>query len=221
MDKIAKTRAESSAPKPGRRATRASQSEFRRELIAIAERLFNEEGYENVSIRRITREAGCSPMTFYVYFESKRDVLRSIWDRIAQDAIRWCVAATADITDPLERLRAYCEAHIGFWLAHPDDYLAIFLFPPGKVSPDESYYRVHPESYAGIAMFSELFSACLSDERKPHSDPAAMGEALFGGTIGVVHLLIALPEYPWRRDTLPAAIVKTMIDGAFADGRTV
>jgi AcrR family transcriptional regulator len=200
---------------PKRRASRASQNEFRRELEAIAERLFNEEGYENVSIRRITREAGCSPMTFYIYFESKRDVLRSIWDRIAQDAIESCLRAIETIEDPVARLKGCCAAHIAFWLAHPDDYLAIFLFPPGRVSPDDSYYRVRPESYAGITMFSDLFSACLVDGRTSPHDAATMGEALFGGTIGVVHLLLTLPEYPWRRDTLPDAIVTTMIDGAF------
>lgn len=204
-----------SPKKPTRRSNRTSQSAFREMLTAIAERLFAEEGYANVSIRRITREAGCSPMTFYVYFESKRDVLRSIWDRIASNALTHCSEIIENIDDPVERLRAYCHAHVQYWLDHPNDYLVVFLFPPGKISPDESYYKVHPQSYSGIAKFSELAADGIAAGRSINSDAEIAGEALFACTIGASHLLIALPEYPWDRKRLPTAAVDLMIDGMF------
>ena len=45
--------------------------ERRRELLACAMRLFAEEGYDNVSVRAVTRAAGVAPGLAYHYFDSK------------------------------------------------------------------------------------------------------------------------------------------------------
>lgn len=44
-------------------------------LYSCAIQLFREKGYDQVSVEEIVREAGTAKGTFYIYFESKADVL--------------------------------------------------------------------------------------------------------------------------------------------------
>jgi len=58
---------------------------MRQEIANIATRLFQEEGYAKISIRRIASEIGCSPMTLYKYYPAKIDILRTLWADIFND----------------------------------------------------------------------------------------------------------------------------------------
>jgi AcrR family transcriptional regulator len=66
----------------------------RRELIEIAEKLFLERGYENVTVSDIVRTAGVAQGTFYYYFESKEAMLSAITDKTVDFLIKrvWDIA---------------------------------------------------------------------------------------------------------------------------------
>ena len=49
----------------------AEASEMRRHIADCAMRLFQEDGYDAVSMRRLAGEAGCTVMTLYRYFDRK------------------------------------------------------------------------------------------------------------------------------------------------------
>ncbi|MFM9862595.1 MAG: TetR family transcriptional regulator, partial [Micropepsaceae bacterium] len=64
----------------GRPPLSSDQVDMMRKRIAdAARRLFRDEGFEAVSMRRLATEAGCTPMSLYTYFDGKIDVLRSVW----------------------------------------------------------------------------------------------------------------------------------------------
>ncbi|NBK79928.1 TetR/AcrR family transcriptional regulator [bacterium D16-76] len=52
--------------------------ETRRKVIAAAEKLISERGFENVMISDITKAAGVATGTFYTYFKRKEDVIGEI-----------------------------------------------------------------------------------------------------------------------------------------------
>ncbi|WP_241675081.1 TetR/AcrR family transcriptional regulator [Paenibacillus luteus] len=52
--------------------------ETKRSIIAAAEKLFQERGYEAVTIREIAKEAGCSHTTIYIYFQDKEALLHAL-----------------------------------------------------------------------------------------------------------------------------------------------
>src|SRR5690242_2472591 len=116
----------STAPTTKRRLTPAAREQFRQELVDIARRIFLSEGYAAVTIRRITAEAGVTPMAFYWYFDCKEALLIVIWDEIIEEAARTCQAHIQSF--PMaERAVAYCEAMIDHWLAHRDHFRFIFI----------------------------------------------------------------------------------------------
>ncbi|OGB05598.1 MAG: hypothetical protein A3G29_00705 [Burkholderiales bacterium RIFCSPLOWO2_12_FULL_64_99] len=113
-------------PPPKRRITVAAREQFREELVNIARRIFLSEGYAAVTIRRITAEAGVTPMAFYWYFDCKDALLTVIWDEIIQEAAQFCRTHIEAVPES-ERTLAYCEAMLDFWLSHRDHFRFIFL----------------------------------------------------------------------------------------------
>jgi len=60
----------------GKRQIAAQQT--RRKIVAAAEQLIKENGFENVSIKDITNEAGVAKGSFYTYFRKKEDIVCEI-----------------------------------------------------------------------------------------------------------------------------------------------
>ncbi len=52
----------------------------RRDILAAAQRLFEEQGYSATTMAAIAKEAGVVPKTVYASFETKSGVLRGLWN---------------------------------------------------------------------------------------------------------------------------------------------
>jgi len=52
----------------------------RRDILAAAQRLFEEQGYSATTMAAIAKEAGVVPKTVYATFETKSGVLRGLWN---------------------------------------------------------------------------------------------------------------------------------------------
>ena len=63
----------------------ASVAQTRKQIAAVALRLFHQEGSASVSMRRLAQEAGCSPMTIYAHFDGKIDILQYLWADVLDD----------------------------------------------------------------------------------------------------------------------------------------
>lgn len=56
------------------------QASTRERIMEVAERLFADEGYNKVSLRRITTEAGANMAAVHYYFRTKEALLRAIFE---------------------------------------------------------------------------------------------------------------------------------------------
>lgn len=105
---------------PDRSSTRAYDSPRRREqaeatriaILGGAQRLFERDGYAGTSVAAIAREAGVTPRTVYLSFETKAGLLRAVWNRALRGehddapvaAQRWFQAVLEE-PDPERTLR--------------------------------------------------------------------------------------------------------------------
>ena len=55
-----------------------SEAERREQILAAARAVFDEKGYELATVSEIVRRAGVAQGTFYLYFESKKDIVISL-----------------------------------------------------------------------------------------------------------------------------------------------
>ena len=88
-------------------------STAKRELILrAATKVFARNGYFNSKVADIARAADVADGTVYLYFKSKEEILHSIFDRNAGEAIREGRRTLAEISDPREKLRRIAALHL-------------------------------------------------------------------------------------------------------------
>ncbi|HEX5707468.1 MAG TPA: TetR/AcrR family transcriptional regulator [Pyrinomonadaceae bacterium] len=91
---------------------RAGSSDKREAILRAATRVFAENGYFNSKVADVARVAGVADGTVYLYFKSKEDILHTIFDRNAGEAIREGRRTLAEISDPREKLRRIAAQHL-------------------------------------------------------------------------------------------------------------
>lgn len=65
--------------------TRMAPEERREQVLAVAARVFSEKGYRNAAVTDIVEGAGIGRGTFYLYFDSKRDIFLELIERYFSD----------------------------------------------------------------------------------------------------------------------------------------
>lgn len=68
----------------------------KRELLAVAEKLFLDKGYEQTSISDILKESGISKGGFYHYFKSKDEILSESINNIIEESIEYLKPVVED-----------------------------------------------------------------------------------------------------------------------------
>ena len=118
--------AETSAPEQ-RERRKLPKAALREEIMNAAAELFAAEGYESASMRKIARRIGYTPMSIYLHFKDKADLLDCICEQAFVDLYQRHERVDAEIGDPGERLKAGMRAFIDFARQNPSYYRAIFV----------------------------------------------------------------------------------------------
>ena len=155
-------------------------------------RLFRDEGFESVSIRRLAKEAGCAPMTIYAHFDSKVDILRYLWADVFTTLFDDIQAALKPLLDNNERLQLTAEMFTDYWLKHPDHFRLVFM-SNAVTRTDVSSFVQDARTLRHFRFFYDLVRAVVPDEdtAKPQTD------ALIAGLIGIALSATTIHDYPW------------------------
>jgi TetR/AcrR family fatty acid metabolism transcriptional regulator len=81
-------------------------------ILRAAIDVFAERGFFNAQVADVARAAGVAAGTVYLYFQSKDDILASIFERTMREAFAEGRTALADVRDPSDRLRAFARLHL-------------------------------------------------------------------------------------------------------------
>ena len=82
----------------------------RGQLLAIAKRLFAQQGYDGTSIETVLREANVSRGALYHHFAGKEALFTAVLEAVEADVARVIAKAVAGLTDPVAAFRAGCDA---------------------------------------------------------------------------------------------------------------
>lgn len=88
------------------------------------------DGYENLSMRKIARQVGCSVSSIYEHFASKDQLVHALIDEGFQ---RWydAVVEAAQVPGtPLQRLELHCRRYVDFGLRNPEYYEIMYMHHP-------------------------------------------------------------------------------------------
>ena len=197
----------------GTKERRAREKEqLRRQIIAAARELFANEGYENVSMRKIADKIEYSPTTIYLYFKDKADLLDSVCKETLLDLLNTLELLNRDKSNPVEALKKSGKAYVDFGLKYPQDYKLTFV-----VRPQFQKGLGLEEGSVGERVFNYLcamVSECIRQKAFRQVAVETTGQALWSAVHGVTLLLIDFPDFPWTpKDKLIDMVIDTMIDG--------
>jgi TetR/AcrR family transcriptional regulator, fatty acid metabolism regulator protein len=91
---------------------RAAAGDKREAILRAATHVFARGGYFNSKVADIAREAGVADGTVYLYFKSKEEILRSIFERNTSEAIAEGREELSKIEDPRDKLRRIARHHL-------------------------------------------------------------------------------------------------------------
>ena len=197
----------------GVKERRAREKEqLRQQILSAARELFVNEGYENVSMRKIASKIEYSPTTIYLYFKDKADLLDSVCKETLLNLLDTLERLKSDISDPVETLRKSGRAYIEFGLKYPQDYKLTFV-----VRPQFQEGLGLQEGSVGEKVFNylhEMVSECVRQQVFRHVDVETTGQVMWSAVHGVTLLLIDFPDFPWtEKDKLIDTVIQTTIDG--------
>lgn len=93
----------------GSMALKRKGQEFRQHIVATANRLFYQRGYNQTSFTDIADEAGVPRGNFYYYFKTKDEILDAVVDYRLDGIRAMLVEWEASIPEPRDRLKRYVQ----------------------------------------------------------------------------------------------------------------
>ena len=190
---------------------RQEKTDVRQEILDAAREMFVEEGYKNVSMRKIADKIGYSPTTIYLYFKDKADLLHQICEESFAQLARNISSIQQLSANPLEKLRMGMREYISFGLKHPSHYEIIFIMPI-----QESAEGTYEDSQGKVAFetLANSVKSCVNDKLLKNNDVELISQTLWAGIHGITSLLITHSDFPFvEREKLIDNVIETLISG--------
>jgi AcrR family transcriptional regulator len=100
--------------------------EIKKMILDASMKLFVDEGFDNVTIRRIADLIEYSPTTVYLYFKDKNEILYNLHE-LGFQKLGVMNQNLVEIGNPITRLHKMGENYIEFGLANPEFYDVMFI----------------------------------------------------------------------------------------------
>jgi AcrR family transcriptional regulator len=146
----------------------------RRRLLDAAEQVFGDHGYDAASIVKITEAAGVGQGTFYLYFQSKRQIFDELVADLNRRVRRAMSEAAVEATTRTERERLGFAGFFRFTAEHPALYRIIRqaeFVSPGAMR--EHYRKIADGYVAGLR-------AAMAEGEIEQADPEVLAWSLMG-----------------------------------------
>lgn len=164
------------------------REEMKTLILETAMRLFLDEGYEKVSMRRIADEIEYSPGTIYLYFRDKDEIMYAL-HRIAFSKFNKALAGMGADGSPDQRLVAGGRGYVEFALANPELYELMFIMrAPVRCVPEKAAWEEGEQSYG---MLRNAVQAAVDSGYLPEGTDVDAATLYFWSTVhGLASLAI-------------------------------
>lgn len=175
------------------RAKRGSGDLLREEIVEAAKRLLAEaDRADDVPMRAVAEAVGVTTPSIYLHFADKQELLGAVVADVFRELDDAMLAAAAEETTPMGRLRAYGLAYVRFALDHREHYRLAMLdpCPTPNLEVDEV---LHSASFSHLqATVEECIAAGIFQ-----GESLAITFEVWAAAHGVAALMIAKPYLPF------------------------
>lgn len=186
-------------------------ADMRAHITACALKLFQQDGYAAISMRRLAQEAGCTAMTLYKYYDSKFDILGALWAEVFGRLFDELGRIAETECDPEARLNAVALGYVSYWLEHREHYFMVFM-SGGISQADVTGFVSSSKALARFDLLRTSLHAALAGDTD--AEVLRLKTELLSCMLnGIAHNLITIGGYPWSD---PEKLVRQAIDGLLA-----
>jgi AcrR family transcriptional regulator len=162
--------------------------EIRKLILDASIKLFSDEGFGNVTIRKIADLIEYSPTTVYLYFKDKDEIFTALHD-IGFQRLTEANQDLASIHNPLLRLHKMGENYLHFGMENPEFYNLMFIMgEPMKVFSAEGCDWKPGD--AAISVLKATVTECMEKGYMAKGDPQLVSLAVWSFVHGLVSLAI-------------------------------
>jgi AcrR family transcriptional regulator len=164
--------------------------ETRDRLLRVARQVFEDDGFDGASVSRIVEGAGVSRGTFYLYFESKEDIFRTLAESLLQEVVA-LQRPTGD-AEPIEVVRRSIAAFLVYYRRHA----RLMAVLEQVATHDERFRTLRREMRRGVAERAVRFIGALQRRGVVPAtvDPRYAGTALTGMVDRFAYVWLVLEE---------------------------
>lgn len=165
------------------------KAELKQQILDASAKLFIEQGYEGVSIRKIADIIEYSPTTVYLYFKDKNEILFDLHE-IGFRKYAEANHNLLEIKNPLLRLHKMGENYLRFAIDNPEYYDLMFLLP----APMEFIEQCVNDNWSGgdraLAALKDVLQECMDRGIIEKADLNTVAMGVWGMVHGLVTLYI-------------------------------
>jgi AcrR family transcriptional regulator len=168
------------------------KAELREQILVAAREIVLEQGFEQLSMRKIAEAIEYSPATIYLHFASRDEIALELVREGFADMLAALGPATL-LADPIERLRDIGRRYVRFGLENPLTYRLIFMEDP-KFSNSVIAQQLDAPGEPGNIAFEVLertVEELVANGIFRPIDPEVASQLLWSGVHGMVSLRLA------------------------------
>lgn len=185
----------------------------RAEILAAAERIFVEHGYEGATIRKIADEVGLSSTALYMHFPDKGAILQEICRLAFEKLLCLNRRITEAQPTPEVRLREMMNAYVAFGFDNPNAYRLVYLTRPveARDGAESAAQQMGAELFQS---FEQVMQDIEAAGRLRSGDAGQAARVYWAGVHGIVSLMITKPYFEWGdRQVLVGMMMDTLVSG--------
>ncbi len=167
------------------------KQEIRKAILDASIKLFKEEGFENVSIRKIAEIIQYSPTTIYLYFKDKKEILYVLCEQ-GFEMINDFADTLNDVVDPIERLRKIGEFYILFGLNFPEYYDLMLIQEAPMVHHADLKLQDWPGANKIFLRLKSMVQQCIENGKIPSGDVDTITITLWSTLHGMISLHVRM-----------------------------
>ena len=183
------------------------REKVRGKILDAARQLFEAEGYENVTMRRVAEAIEYSPTTIYNHFEDKDDVVKACCEEDFTQLLG-ALSLQTPPSDPIEAIRQLGRAYAAFGQQYPNHYRFMFMTP-------NKNHDLEAESpgHRSFGLLRGAIERAIAAGRFRKVDADLAAQVLWSSLHGVVSLVITMQPQHW-----PAPPAKDLVDQVIDHG---
>lgn len=189
------------------------KQELREQMLDAARKLFVQEGYAAVTMRRIAEAIEYSPTSIYLHFRDKDELLRELCNQDYRQLAHHFQTIAA-IPDPVEKLRRTGLAYLEFGMAYPNHYRLMFMTDKPQQHDDGlEKHKGNPDEDA-YAFLKMIVIDCIAQGkfREDLTDPDVVSQILWACVHGLASLHIVMCDEDWVNWRPVRQLADTLID---------